>query len=245
MAVKRVVDLVFLVDVTGSMSPCIEGLKASIKQFFAHLTDESANACAIRDWRAKVVGYRDAAFDAEQWLVDQPFVRTSEEIHAQLDALVAKGGGDEPESLLDALLTVADMGEMGLQDREDPAKWRARGMAARVVVVFTDATYHPEATVEKYAGCGYQDVARKLGEQRVILEVITPVSPADKSVPQETFEQAYEALASADKAEYCPLRTEDGVAFPFSEIGAHMELFEQFVAQLAKTLSATVAPPEL
>lgn len=245
MATKRVVDLVFLVDVTGSMSPCIDGLKESIDRFFAYLTDEAGNTCAIKDWRAKVVGYRDVAFDKENWLVDNPFVRTTEEVHGQLTQLTAKGGGDEPESLLDALLTLADMGEAGLQDGDDPNKWRARSQATRAVVVFSDATYHPEAALEKYAGCTYLDVARKIMEQRIILELITPVNPADAKVPQEAFAKCYEDLAMADKAEYCPLYTEQGEAFPFSEIPEHMGVFQRFVEQLAKTLSASAEPIEL
>ena len=245
MATKRVVDLVFLVDVTGSMSPCIDGLKESISKFFDHLTNEEGNACAIKDWRAKVVGYRDVEHDKEEWFVDNPFVTNAAEIHNQLQALVAKGGGDEPESLLDALLTLADAGETDLQDSDDPGKWRPRRRAARAVVVFTDATYHPTAALEKYAGCNFEDVARKIAEQRIILELITPVQPADSNVSQEAFEKCYEELAMADKAEYCPLFTEQGEAFSFREIPSHMGVFQSFIEQLAKTLSATIAPPEL
>ena len=245
MATKRVVDLVFLVDVTGSMRPCIDGLKDSIDKFFAHLTDEEGNKCSIKDWRAKVVGYRDVDFDKDSWFVDNPFVRTPGEIHDQLQALTAKGGGDEPESLLDALLTIADMGEAGIQDGDDANKWRPRHAAARAVIVFTDATYHKEAMLEKYSGCTFQDVARKIAEQRIILEIVTPVHPADGKVAQEDFEKCYEELAMADKAEYCPLFSEQGEAFSFGEIPAHMDVFQKFVEQLAKTLSATVAPPEL
>lgn len=245
MATKRVVDLVFLVDVTGSMSPCIDGLKESIDKFFAYLTNEDENKCAIKDWRAKVVGYRDVEFDKDQWLVDNPFVRTADEIHQQLQSLVAKGGGDEPESLLDALLTLSDMGEAGLQDGDDPMKWRPRHSAARAVVVFTDATYHKEAVLEKYRGCDFKDVGRKIAEQRIILEIITPVNPADKGVNQADFEKCYEELAMTDKAEYCPLRTEQGIAFPFDEIPEHTGVFVEFVKQLAKTLSETIEPPEL
>ena len=139
MATKRVVDLVFLVDVTGSMRPCIDGLKDSIDKFFQHLTNEEENKLAIRDWRAKVVGYRDVSYDKDNWLDNNPFVTSAEEIHQQLDALKAKGGGDEPESLLDALLTIADMEETSHQENPDPFKWRHRRDAARAVCVFTDA----------------------------------------------------------------------------------------------------------
>ena len=110
MATKHAIDLVFLVDATGSMGEVIDGLKASIRDFFAYLTDEGRNDLSISDWRAKVVGYRDITAD-EEWIVNNPFVTTREELEAQLDALEAKGGGDPPEDLLDALLVVADMEE--------------------------------------------------------------------------------------------------------------------------------------
>lgn len=245
MATKRVVDLVFLVDVTGSMRPCIDGLKDSIDKFFAHLTDESGNDLAIKDWRSKVVGYRDVQFDKDKWLENNPFVTSAEEIHAQLQGLVAKGGGDEPESLLDALFVIADMGEIGVQDAEDAMKWRPRSQAARAVVIFTDATYHPEATLEKYEGCNYVDVARKIAEQRIILEIVTPAHPEDDRVSQEDFKNAYLDLGTADKAEYCPLVSEQGEEFTFDDIPSHPELFTHFMEQLAKTVSASIEVPEL
>lgn len=245
MATKRVVDLVFLVDVTGSMRPCIDGLKDSIDKFFQHLTNEEENKLAIRDWRAKVVGYRDVSYDKDKWLDNNPFVTSAEEIHQQLDALKAKGGGDEPESLLDALLTIADMEETSHQENPDPFKWRHRRDAARAVCVFTDATYHPTAQLEKYAGCDYKDVGRKIGEKRIILELVTPFDPEDRNVPHEDFERCYADLGTTDKAEYLPLADLQGNPFSFNDIPDHMEVFENFIKQMAKTLSATVEPIEL
>ena len=242
MATKRVVDLVFLVDVSGSMSPCIDGLKKSIDDFFLYLTDETKNKLAIRDWRAKVVGFRDVSADGDKWIENNPFVTTAEEIHDQLQGLRARGGGDEPESLLDAILSVADMEETDVQEDPDPGKWRHRHAAARAVCVFSDATYHPAAKLEKYAGCTYVDVARKVAEKRVILELVTPVAPFDASVKQEEFEEAYAHLAEADKAEYLPLTDLQGNPFPFEDIAKHTDVFQKFIEQLAKTISATVDP---
>ena len=235
----------FLVDVTGSMRPCIDGLKDSIDKFFAHLTDEGNNSLAIKDWRAKVVGYRDVKFDKDKWLENNPFVTSSREIHEQLQGLVANGGGDEPESLLDALLVLTDMGETGIQDDEDAMKWRPRSQAARAVVVFTDATYHPEAMLAEYEGATYEDVARKIAEQRIILEIVTPVYPADKKVSKESFESCHRDLASADKAEYCQLVSEQGEEFSFDDIPSHPELFTNFMEQLAHTVSGSIPVPEL
>lgn len=245
MATKRVVDIVFLVDVTGSMRPCIDGLKDSIDKFFRHLTNEEENKLAIRDWRAKVVGYRDVAYDKDNWFDNNPFVSTADEIHGQLSALKARGGGDEPESLLDALLTIADMEETTHQETPDPFKWRHRRDAARAVCVFTDATYHPTAQLEKYVGCDYKDVARKIGEKRIILELITPFDPEDRGVSHEDFENCYRQLGEADKAEYLQLADLQGNPFAFDDIPNHLDVFENFIKQMAKTLSATVEPIEL
>ena len=105
---KGVADIVFLIDVSGSMSPCIDALRTNIEAFVDSLSAGGPNnAAPVKDWRAKVVGYRDAEVDAGSWFEDNPFVRSAAELKAQLAALRAQGGGDEPESLLDALYKVA------------------------------------------------------------------------------------------------------------------------------------------
>ena len=56
------------------------------------------------------MGYRDieaAQSEGLPWLVDAPFVRDADELKAQLSQLKAEGGGDEPESLLDALFKIS------------------------------------------------------------------------------------------------------------------------------------------
>ena len=83
---NKSIDVVFLVDATGSMYDAIDGLKASIKNFFSYMTDPERNEKSFQDWRAKVVGFRDVESD-DEWIVNNPFVTTREEIEAQLDAL--------------------------------------------------------------------------------------------------------------------------------------------------------------
>ena len=76
---KGVADLVFLVDVSGSMANCIDALRVNIEAFIDSLSRSDANnAAPVRDWRAKVVGYRDfeaAAHDSLPWMVDNAIVR--------------------------------------------------------------------------------------------------------------------------------------------------------------------------
>ena len=75
-------------------------------------------------------------------LLTTPFVSEPAQIREQLNRLRATGGGDEPESLLDAIYKVATVGQSDKEGQTvGPYKWRYRSSAARVVIIFTDASY--------------------------------------------------------------------------------------------------------
>jgi len=169
--VKGVVDLVILLDVSGSMQDCIDAVKNNFTTFIEGFSAGGPNKeSPIKDWRIKVCGYRDQQADAENWFVNNPFVRDVASVNSQLNSasMQAKGGGDEPESLLDALFKLAKMEQSGIQEREDANKWRARGTAARVVVFFTDATFKTPMTLPEAAGGGVSDVISALMAARII-----------------------------------------------------------------------------
>jgi hypothetical protein len=192
---KGVADLVFVVDVTGSMAPCIDALRKNIEAFIDSLSrGDGNNVAPVRDWRAKVVGYRDieaAETDGVPWIVDNAFVRDVGALKSQLALLKAEGGGDEPESLLDVLYKVASMqaSPKGSQT-EDPAKWRYRSDAARVVIVFTDASFKETMSIPEAKGGSLQDVANVIMANRIILSVFAP-----------QFE-GYDRLSQIDKSEW-------------------------------------------
>jgi hypothetical protein len=192
---KGVADIVFVVDITGSMAPCIDALRQNIETFVNSLSSGDANnAAPVKDWRAKVVGYRDIETSESEglpWIVDNHFVRDPAELKAQLGALEANGGGDEPESLLDALYKVATMEALpkGSQSIE-PTKWRYRSDAARVVVVFTDASFKETMSIPEAKGGSLQDVANVVMANRIILSVFAP-----------NFE-GYDRLSQIDKSEW-------------------------------------------
>lgn len=192
---KGVADIVFLIDVSGSMAPCIDALRTNIEIFIDSLSrGEGNNAAPVKDWRGKVVGYRDidsAQDDGLAWLNDNEFVRDTAALKAQLGQLQAAGGGDEPESLLDALFQVASMEAVpkGSQS-EDPAKWRYRSDAARVVVVFTDASFKETMNLPQAKGGSLQDVANVIMANRIILSLFAP-----------NFE-GYDRLSQIDKSEW-------------------------------------------
>jgi hypothetical protein len=176
---KGVADIVFLIDVSGSMKPIIDALRTNIEAFVDSLSAGGPNnAAPVRDWRGKVVGYRDieaAASEGVQWIEDHPFVADAGALKAQLADLRAEGGGDEPESLLDALYTVATMeaSPKGAQSL-DPNKWRYRSDAARVVIVFTDASFKETMSIQEAKGGALQDVANVVMANRIILSLFAP-----------------------------------------------------------------------
>ena len=192
---KGVVDLVFLIDVSGSMTTCIDALRRNIEVFVDSLKQGDANnGTPVRDWRGRVVGYRDieaARSENQPWIIENPFVRDSEALKAQLAGLQASGGGDEPESLLDALFKVASLeaSPKGSQT-EDPVKWRYRSDAARVVIVFTDAPYKETMSLPEAKGGSFQDVANIIMANRIILSIFAP-----------NFE-GYDRLSQIDKSEW-------------------------------------------
>jgi len=192
---KGVADIVFLIDVSGSMAPCIDALRKNIETFIDSLSQGDANnAAPVRDWRGKVVGYRDVEASQSEglpWIVDNAFVREAGALKAQLSALEANGGGDEPESLLDALYTVASMEAVPKGSQaEEPAKWRYRSDAARVVIVFTDASFKETMSIPSAKGGSLQDVANVVMANRIILSLFAP-----------NFE-GYDRLSQIDKSEW-------------------------------------------
>ena len=188
---KGVADIVFLIDVSGSMAPVIDALRRNVEVFIDSLSGADANnAAPVKDWRAKVVGFRDAEHDRD-WYQDHPFVRDAVALKAQLASLRAEGGGDEPESLLDALYKLATMEATpkGAQS-EEANKWRYRSDAARVVVVFTDATFRETMSIPEAKGGALQDVANVVMANRIILSIFAP-----------NFE-VYDRLSQIDKSEW-------------------------------------------
>ena len=152
------------------------------------------NRLSAEDGRALLSRYRDlgtASAEGLPWMVDNPFVRDAAALKAQLGALQAMGGGDEPESLLDVLYKVATMPATpkGAQT-EEPDKWRYRSDAARVVVVFTDASFKETLEIPEAKGGSLQDVANAVMANRIILSLFAP-----------NFE-GYDRLSQIDKSEW-------------------------------------------
>jgi hypothetical protein len=135
------VDIVFCIDVTGSMTPILDAVKANALRFYddvqANLTAKGKN---VDELRVRVVAFRDVVADGEAALQESPFFRLPAEQRGFSDfvnGLLPEGGGDAPESGLEAVALAVN------------SPWTTRGDRRRqVIVVWTDQPAHPlEPTV--------------------------------------------------------------------------------------------------
>lgn len=229
--VKGVVDVVFLIDITGSMQHCIDALKENIAAFIDSLTGKTPNnESPVKHWRAKAVGFRDYTCDKVP-LEDNPFVEDAAALKAQLATLHASGGGDEPESLLDAIYMMARQSQMAMGAQElSPSKWRYRSDAARVIVAFTDAPYHPTMTVAPPGTV--DDVIAAIHENRILLSLFAPEL------------ECHDQLAAADKSEYLSIplegRSPQDALVEFTKEQAN---FRKTLEMLGKSVSQSAGVP--
>lgn len=135
-------DLVFLVDATGSMGDEIDKLKSSLRS----ITDEVARLPSRPDLCLGLVAYRDRG--------DAFFVRSHDltnDVNAfqgVLNALQAAAGGDEPEALNEAL-----------HEAVHHISWRG-AQSTRLLVLLADAPPHLD-----YGGPQYdEDMMAALGK---------------------------------------------------------------------------------
>ena len=214
---KGVVDICFLLDATGSMQPCIDNIKENIRTFITTLISPQDNGGVhLQDWRACVWGYRDFEYDPKHGgkaIEKNSFTSDVSELEKQLGALVAQGGGDEPESLLDALYEVCQIGATEKGSEADPNKWRYSSDAARCIIVMTDASYHPHMTL--VPGGGLDDVIRLMQQERMRLSLFAPEMKChyDLSVMDRCTYEAIEIEEGSTAVKALKEYTSDGTHF--------------------------------
>jgi hypothetical protein len=122
---KPTVEVAFVLDTTGSMGGLIEGAKRKIWSIATAIVDSNPDA----DIRMGLVAYRDIGDD----YVTKTFDLTTDiqDLYANLLELKARGGGDWPESVNEALdITVNKL------------HWTLSGDVKRIVFLVGDAPPH-------------------------------------------------------------------------------------------------------
>jgi hypothetical protein len=151
------VDIVMCIDVTGSMNPVLGAVKDSSLRFHQRLDEMmAAKGKRISQLRLRVVAFRDFGDDPGSAIEQTDFLRLPEQapqFEQFVRGLRATGGGDIPESGLEALaLAVNSPWETGLDRRR------------HVIVMFTDAPAHPLGTICASAQNYPSDIPRTMDE---------------------------------------------------------------------------------
>ncbi len=118
------VDVVFVLDVTGSMGPFLQGVKDGIKDFANGLDDLNLDA------RLGLLAFGDRVNGEEPDVLKfgkdkSPFTNDPAAFRDALASIKVKGGGDAPESSLDGLA--------------EAAAFKFRAKTTRVLLLITDA----------------------------------------------------------------------------------------------------------
>ena len=141
------VDLVLCIDATGSMYPIIDEVKKSALNFYQDLTNTMGQkGKSIDRLRLRTIVYRDYFYDGDKSMEVSDFFTLPDEkekFAAFVNDIQVSGGGDEPESGLEALA-------LAMQ-----SPWSTEGTKRRqVIVLWTDASAHKleEAAAKRPAG---------------------------------------------------------------------------------------------
>ena len=122
---RRCADIMFVLDCTGSMGGEISAIKDTIVAFADTIKSDGVRA------RVGLIEFRDRFYDEEANVLKfdgQVFTDNPTLFRTAVNSLVATGGGDAPESSLDAVL---------LATRQP-----FRTDASKVIVLVTDAPPH-------------------------------------------------------------------------------------------------------
>ncbi|WP_127484613.1 stalk domain-containing protein [Paenibacillus ehimensis] len=148
-------DIVFVIDVTGSMGEVIDYVKETVRSFVDSVPSGSNFA---------IVGYRDInyvdIYNPDFEVFD--FTNNKDLLKAQLDSLVASGGEDVEESGLEAI---------------DKAVQKLSGSKnSKRIIFITDAPVHDKGTSPGMAGFSLEEINAKLQTNQVTLDAIAPQS---------------------------------------------------------------------
>lgn len=137
---QTLVDLVLVMDATGSMQNLMENAKANALTLHTRIKSALAAKNRLADKiRVKVIAFRDVYVDDEPFTESEFFILQDgegdePEFRSCIAGIEAEGGGDEPENALEALHMAMNV---------DFAKPLQGQKARHIIAVMTDASAHP------------------------------------------------------------------------------------------------------
>lgn len=132
---SRKVDIIFCIDGTGSMGPCIYNVKDNAKRFvteFINKMNTEYNS-DVDELNIKIITFRDYLNDGEYAMISSEWFETmagdKDKYESYLNGIIAEGGGPSiEENGMEALYYAIT------------ADWQSKGDDDRqVIVLFTDA----------------------------------------------------------------------------------------------------------
>jgi hypothetical protein len=179
---KPVVEVAFVLDTTGSMGGLIEGAKRKIWSIATAIVDANPDA----DIRMGLVAYRDVGDDYVTRKVE--LTRDIQDLYGNLLELKARGGGDWPESVNEAL----DVAVNKMQ-------WTQGRDSTRIVFLVGDAPPHMD-----YAQDTKYPVTLAVAKQKDI--IVNAVLAGDA----RDTERVWRDIAQHGNGEFIPIPQDGG-----------------------------------
>ncbi len=179
---KPVVEVVFVLDTTGSMGPLIEGAKRKIWSIATAIVDANPDA----EIRMGLVAYRDIGDE----YVTRKFDLTTDiqDLYANLLELKARGGGDWPESVNEAL----DVAVTKLS-------WTQGREICRIMFLVGDAPPHMDYAQD----VKYPEVLRMARDRDIIVNAVQAGGARDT-------ERVWRTIAQMGHGRYIPIPQNGG-----------------------------------
>jgi Mg-chelatase subunit ChlD len=179
---KPIVEVAFVLDTTGSMGPLIEGAKRKIWSIATAIVDENPDA----EVRMGLVAYRDIGDE----YVTKTFDLTTDiqDLYASLLELGARGGGDWPESVNEAL----EVGITKLSWTEGPA-------ICRILFLVGDAPPHMDYAQDTK----YPEVVRMAHDRGITINAVQAGGARDT-------ERVWREIAQRGDGRYIPIPQDGG-----------------------------------
>ena len=164
-------DLMFIMDLTGSMGVWLDEAKKSIKNIIEEITDNNPGSKI----RISFIGYRDfLEINEERKYYNKEFTENIDEINNFISTLTCSGGGDVPEDIVGALNLAFNM------------KWESN---AKYAILVCDAPCHGRkyhnVTYDRFEhgdpnGITLEDIMKKFYEKGITFYCLEIDSSTEK-----------------------------------------------------------------
>jgi len=207
-AAKPAVEVAFVLDTTGSMGGLLEGAKRKIWSIATTIVDTNPDA----DIRMGLVAYRDIGDD----YVTKTFDLTTDiqDIYANLLEMKARGGGDWPESVNEALDVAVNK-----------LKWTQGAETRRIVFLVGDAPPHMNYEQD----IKYPETLKVAKQKDIIVNAVLAGNARDT-------ERVWREIAQDGNGRFIPIPQDGG------EIVVIETPFDDEIIILQKQINGTVIP---